>query len=157
MNNECGMYGKITSYMSNNFKISYYPTHVYINEVLEIIDETDVVKVNVILHDISMFMNMLSDDVEFNRCYMEILFMFIVNNDIVEDYVIDELISEFNCGVLESIVSKDKFIKYNHYINKETISFLLLKTYNIIRRNDSDLLIIGWLKGSNYTIGVMHV
>lgn len=157
MNNEYGMYGEITSYMSNNFKISYYPTHMYINEVLGIIDETDVVKVNVNLHDISMFINTLSDDVEFNRCYMEVLFMFIVNNDIVEDYVIDEVISEFNCGVFESIVSKDKFIKYNHYINKETISFLLLKIYNIIRRNDFDLLIIGWLKGSNYTIGVMHV
>lgn len=157
MNNEHGMYGEITSYMSNNFKISYYPTHVYINEVLEIIDETDVIKVNVILHDISMFINTLSDDVEFNRCYMEVLFMFIVNEDIVKEYVINEIISEFNCGVFESIVSKDKFIKYNHYINKKTISFLLLKTYDIIRMNNFDLLIIGWLKGSNYTIGVMHV
>jgi hypothetical protein len=151
------MYGEITAYMSSNFKISYYPTNIYINEVLGIIDETDVVKVNVNLHDVSMFINRLSDDIEFNRCYMEVLFMFIVNENLVEDYVIDEIISEFNCGIFESIVGKDKLIKYNHYINKETISFLLLNIYNAIRRKDFDLLIIGWLKGSNYTVGVMHV
>ncbi len=156
MNNETSMYGELTSYMSNNFKVSYYPTHLFINDVLHIIDETDIVKVNVVIHDLTLFASKLSDNIEFNRCYMEVLFMFLVDN-IIDDDVLDMVMEEYNSGVFESLVNKDIFIKYNHLINKELISFLLLNIYRRIKRKDNDMLVIGWLKGSNYDIGAMHV
>lgn len=156
MNNETSMYGEITSYASNNFKVSYYPTHLFINEVLDIIDETDVVKVNIVIHDLTLFASKLSDNIEFNRCYMEVLFMFLVNDNIDND-VLDMIIEEYNNGVFESLVNKDIFTKYYHLINKELISFLLLNIYRLIKRTDNDTLVIGWLKGSNYDIGAMHV
>lgn len=156
MNNETSMYGEITSYMSNNFKVSYYPTHLFINEVLDIVDETDIVKVNVVIHDLTIFASKLSDNIEFNRCYMEVLFMFLVN-DIIDDDILDMVIEEYNSGVFEVFVGKDIFNKYQHLINKELISFLLSNIYRLIKRKDTDMLIIGWLKGSNYDIGAMHV
>ncbi len=156
MNNETSMYGEITSYMSNNFKVSYYPTNFFINEVLDIVDETDIVKVNVVIHDLTLFASKLSDNIEFNRCYMEVLFMFLVN-DIIDDDVLDMVIEEYNSGVFEVLVNRDIFIKYNHLINKELISFLLSNIYRLIKRKNTDMLVIGWLKGSNYDIGAMHV
>lgn len=156
MNNETSMYGEITSYMSNNFKVSYYPTNFFINEILDIVDETDIVKVNVVIHDLTLFANKLSDNIEFNRCYMEVLFMFLVN-DIIDDDVLNMVIEEYNSGVFEVLVNKDIFIKYNHLINKELISFLLSNIYRLIKRKNTDMLVIGWLKGSNYDIGAMHV
>ena len=156
MNNETSMYEELTSYMSNNFKVSYYPTHLFINEVLDIVDETDIVKVNVVIHDLTIFASKLSDNIEFNRCYMEVLFMFLVN-DIIDDGVLDMIIEEYNSGVFEVLVNRDIFIKYNHLINKELISFLLSNIYRLIKRKNTDMLVIGWLKGSNYDIGAMHV
>ena len=156
MNNETSMYEELTSYMSNNFKVSYYPTHLFINEVLDIVDETDIVKVNVVIHDLTLFASKLSDNIEFNRCYMEVLFMFLVN-DIIDDDILDMVMEEYNNGVFEVLVNKDIFIKYNHLINKELIAFLLSNIYRLIKRKDTDMLIIGWLKGSNYDIGAMHV
>lgn len=157
MNIESSIYEDITSYMANNLKLSFYPTEIYINEVLGIIDETDIKICKILLHDISIFANLLTNNTIFNRCVMEVLFMFIVNNEELEHDTLETIIAEFHNGIFQAVVGDELYNKYIYIIEPNIVNKLIVNIFNLIRIKDKDVVVLGWLKGTDYTIGVMNV
>lgn len=155
MNEQINLHTEIINFCSN-FTFTYYPSQAYLEDIIEIVSEVDRVNLNTYLMDLEPFMYTLSNNIRFNRSFMEVLFMFILNDefDIDKDY--EAVFEEFHCGVYESIVGSEIFNKNINYINLDTIKDIRNKVYKYIKKKDLDIVVLGW-HGSRYGLGVMYV
>lgn len=146
----------IVDCIHNNFVFTYYPTTIFLEESISILTEHDVVQPEVVIYELSIFNNMLSSDVRFNKYIFEVLFMYLSHETVDED--IELIIDEIDGNVFKSLVESDIYLKYRPMLTERLLSFLIKQLTNLFHRPGYDIVVVGWERNMrNLAVGVVYV